>query len=91
MKQSFHLHTRFRVELPFKESVCVCVSEAGMNNVCLFEMVSGRKRVVNVGFRSQSSTLVFTSTQGKVEPCVPGCVELFMFYRLCGVDYYHKA
>lgn len=50
----------------------MCVS------VCLCEMVSRRKRVVNVGFRRQASTLVFTLLRERwSHVCV--CVQAWMF------------
>lgn len=54
--------------------------------MCLRELVSGRKRVVNVCFRSRGSTLVLASLRGKVKLCVHDCVEL-----LCADDDYHAT
>lgn len=54
--------------------------------MCLRELVSGRKRVVNVCFRSQGSALVFASLRGKVKLRVHEHVEL-----LCSDDDYRRG
>lgn len=69
---------------------CVAVTEGKKRwceqCMCLRELVSGRKRVVNVCFRSQGSALVFASLRGKVKLRVHDGVEL-----LCSDDDYHRG